>query len=54
MVDTHMQKLEKNLPSQGSVRALQVTDQQYARMKFLVGKKTVHDKPMEQCRLLEF
>ena len=54
MVDAHMQKLEKNLPSQGSVRALQVTDQQYARMKFLVGKKTVHDKPMEQCRLLEF
>lgn len=54
MVDAHMRKLENNLPSQGSVRALQVTDQQYARMKFLVGKKTIHDKPMEQCRLLEF
>ena len=54
MVDTHMRRLEDNLPSQGSVRALQVTDQQYARMKFLVGKKTVYDRPMEQCLLLEF
>ena len=54
MVDTHIQRLEGNLPSKGSVRALQVTDQQYARMKFLVGKKTVHDKPMQQYQLLEF
>lgn len=53
MVDTHMRRLEASLPPSGSVRALQVTDQQYARMKFLVGKKTVHDKPMEQCLLLE-
>ena len=54
MVDTHLRRLEGHLPSKGSVRALQVTDQQYARMKFLVGKKSVHDKPMEQCLLLEF
>ena len=54
MVDAHMRRLEGHLPEKGSVRALQVTEQQYARMKFLVGKETPHDKPMEQGLLLEF
>ena len=36
-VDKHMTRVEKNLPPKGSVRALQVTERQFARMKLLVG-----------------
>ncbi len=36
----HLQRLQKSLPGKGSVRALQITDQQYGRMKMLVGTAT--------------
>lgn len=36
-VNKHVLRLKKNLPSKGSVRCLQVTEKQYAEMKFLVG-----------------
>jgi CRISPR-associated protein Cas2 len=38
-VTKHMGRLTKSLPEEGSVRSLQVTDTQYARMKTLVGKR---------------
>ncbi len=38
-VTKHMRRLIKSLPSEGSVRSLQVTNAQYARMKTLVGKR---------------
>ena len=34
----HLTRVVANLPQAGSVRALQVTDKQYARMRLLVGK----------------
>jgi CRISPR-associated protein Cas2 len=37
-VDKHMQRVVKSLPGKGSVRALQVTDRQYARMRLLLGE----------------
>ena len=37
-VEKHVMRVIGNLPSQGSVRALQVTDRQYARMRLLLGK----------------
>lgn len=37
-VDKHMQRVIKRLPPKGSVRALQVTDKQYARMRLLLGE----------------
>ncbi len=43
-VDKHYKRLEKNLPPQGSVRFLQVTERQYAAMKLLVGPQTVREK----------
>lgn len=52
MVDTHLRRLEANLPAKGSIRALQVTEQQYARMKFLAGKITFQERP-NQASLLE-
>ncbi len=35
--DKHLARIKKNLPPKGSVRALQVTERQFARMKLLVG-----------------
>ena len=36
--DKPLSRVEKNLPPKGSIRALQVTERQFARMKLLVGK----------------
>ena len=38
--EKHLGRVEKNLPPSGSVRALQVTERQFARMKLLVGKQS--------------
>lgn len=38
-VETHSRRLSENLPPSGCVRLLQVTEQQYGRMKILVGKR---------------
>jgi CRISPR-associated protein Cas2 len=41
-VEKHLRRVSGNLPVTGSVRALQVTDKQYDRMRLLLGvaKKT--------------
>lgn len=36
--EKHLGRIRKSLPTRGSVRALQVTDKQYDRMKFLLGE----------------
>lgn len=36
-LEKHLARLHPHLPAEGSVRALQVTDKQYARMKILLG-----------------
>ncbi len=42
--DKHVQRVTKRLPPRGSVRSLQVTDRQYARMKLLLGEATLSEK----------
>ena len=44
MVDTHLERVTKNLPARGSVRALQVTDKQYSRMRLLLGEAKIHEQ----------
>jgi CRISPR-associated protein Cas2 len=51
-VDKHVARICKHLPKQGSVRTLQVTERQYARMKLLVGEKQAHEKPAGDQLLL--
>ena len=52
-VDKHLTRVRANLPPKGSVRTLQVTDKQYARMKLLVGEsKKSEKKATEQLVLL--
>lgn len=36
----HIARVTRNLPGEGSVRALQVTDRQYAKMKLMLGEAT--------------
>jgi CRISPR-associated protein Cas2 len=36
----HVARVTRNLPGKGSVRVLQVTDRQYARMRLLLGEAT--------------
>ncbi len=42
---THIARVTRNLPLSGSVRALQVTDRQYGRMRLLLGEMTPTEKP---------
>ena len=52
-VDKHLVRVKSNLPPKGSVRTLQVTDKQYARMKLLVGdSRKSEKKASEQLVLL--
>jgi CRISPR-associated protein Cas2 len=39
-VEKHQQRVVANLPRKGSVRSLQVTEKQYARMRLLLGEAT--------------
>ena len=42
--DKHLKRVTKALPGKGSVRTLQVTDRQYARMKLLLGEASASEK----------
>lgn len=36
-MDKHIRRVRTSLPKEGSVRTLQVTDKQYARMELMLG-----------------
>lgn len=45
-------RLTRDLPEQGNVRLLLVTDRQFAKMRTFAGKKTApNEKPMQQILL---
>ncbi len=50
-METHIKRLSANLPPEGSVRCLQVSEKQFAQMRLLVGmpklqEKTIHAQQM--------
>lgn len=51
-VDKHIQRVTRSLPKQGSIRALQVTDRQYARMKLLLGQAGKNERIAPQQMVL--
>lgn len=51
-VDKHVQRATKNLPGKGSVRALQVTDKQYGRMRLMLGEAKKNEKIAPQQMVL--
>lgn len=42
--EKHVARVCKHLPTTGSVRALQVTDKQYGRMRLLLGEASKNEK----------
>ena len=51
-VEKHHTRVMRNLPAKGSVRTLQVTDKQYARMKLLVGELSKSERAAPQQLVL--
>ncbi len=53
-LDKHMKRLVNNLPPDGSVRCLSVTEKQYASMKLLVGLPLFQEKALKVNQMLLF
>ena len=51
-VDTRLRRLDANLPPAGFIRAMQVTDKQYARMHVLLGESTTQESIATEQLLL--
>lgn len=51
--DVHVSRMQKEAPKTGSIRILMLTENQYANMKILSGKKTVQEK-RNLCEQLTF
>jgi CRISPR-associated protein Cas2 len=49
-----MQRVVANLPPEGSVRVLTVTEKQYASMKLLVGTPLFQEKHVNASQILLF
>ena len=43
-VGKHLKRAQAHLPGEGSIRALQVTDKQYSRMRILLGNLTPEEQ----------
>jgi CRISPR-associated protein Cas2 len=52
--EKHMQRVVANLPPEGSVRVLTVTEKQYASMKLLVGLPFFQEKQVNAKQILLF
>lgn len=52
-VEKHLTRVTKSMPRKGSIRSLQVTDKQYARMRLLLGelKKSERIAPQQMVLL---
>lgn len=52
--EKHMKRLLANLPSEGSIRVLTVTEKQYASMKMLVGMPLFQEKKINAAQIVLF
>lgn len=43
-VENHLNVLKKNLPKEGQIRAMIVTEKQYSKIKILLGNKTEREE----------
>ncbi len=53
-VKKHQKKLVSNLPKQGSVRCMKVSEKQYATMEILVGTVTIQEEKVSLQQVLLF
>lgn len=52
--EKHMKRLVTNLPPEGSIRVLTVTEKQYAGMKLLVGLPLFQEKKVNSSQIVLF
>lgn len=52
--EKHMKRLVANLPSEGSIRVLTVTEKQYASMKLLIGLPLFQEKQVNAQQIVLF
>ena len=50
----HVQRIRANLPPEGSVRCMTVTEKQYAGIQLLVGERKTQEKKVNADQLLLF
>ncbi|WP_338846129.1 CRISPR-associated endonuclease Cas2 [Massilia sp. W12] len=53
-MEKHVKRLCANLPPQGSVRYLQISERQFSNMKMLVGEASFQEKKVNASQLLLF
>ena len=53
-VEKHIKRLKTNLPPNGSVRVLTITEKQYESIKILVGELSVEEKSIDNEQLSIF
>ncbi|MDR1310593.1 MAG: CRISPR-associated endonuclease Cas2 [Burkholderiaceae bacterium] len=53
-VEKHVKRLNANLPPEGSVRCLQVTEKQFTQMRLLVGTRAFQEKKVNADQMLLF
>ena len=52
--EKHLRRLNANLPPEGSVRCLQITEKQYSNMLFLRGEPSSQEKKVDFTQMLLF
>lgn len=52
--EKHHKRLSKNLPKEGSIRCLQVSEKQFSHMKLLVGELNFQEKRVNASQILLF
>lgn len=48
----HIMRIQAHLPKEGSVRALSVTEKQYASMKIMLGEQTIMEKRLSDNEII--
>ncbi len=54
MLDKHLIRLRKNLPPQGHIRCLTLTEKQFTKMVLLVGEKPQQEQKINEQQCLFF
>lgn len=52
--EKHLKRLASNLPKEGSVRCLQISEKQFSSMKLLVGTQQFQEKKVNDAQILLF
>lgn len=54
MANSYMVKIERNIPADGSIRGLIITEKQYEKMKIFLGNKSKNEKLITDRRMIVF